>query len=130
MMIADLQLSLAATVISRWIDIRTLTDVSLQLDCGDVASPVGAITVEFSNDRVCEYEIMTDVAPASSAAVVVDCTTALTVKGAALSNGYDGVGAKASFASFPIGLPGYFRVKYTKTSGGATDTLHVRAVAR
>lgn len=130
MIISDLSLSLAATVISRWIDIRTLYDVSLQLDCGDVASPVGVITVEFSNDKVCENEIATDVAPGSTAAVRVDATAALTVKGSALADGYDGVGAKASFASFPVGLPGYFRVKYTRTGGGATDTLRVRTVGR
>lgn len=130
MIISDLSLSLAATVISRWIDIRTLSDVSLQLDCGDLASPVGVVTVEFSNDKVCENEIAMDVAPGSTTAVLVDATSTLTVKGTALAAGYDGVGAKATFASFPIGLPGYFRVKFTRTSGGATDVLHVRTIGR
>lgn len=127
----NLTIDMSATGASRWADLRNMRDVSLQVDCGAVASPVGVVTVEFSNDvETCEREIKTDVAPTSTTAVKVDCTAALTVRGTAFSNGFDGSGNKASFTSIPVGMPAFARVKYTRTSGGSGDTLHVRFVGR
>ena len=133
-LVTQIPLSTAATVQSRWIDTRTVHSVTLQLSVTDVASPVGAITIEFSNDvGTIQKELNTGVLPANTTAARVDVTTALTVRGTALAAGYDGVGAKVSFTNFgdAVGVPAFFRVVYTKSSGGgATDILLVNVAGR
>jgi hypothetical protein len=126
-------LSTAATVSSPWVDLRSVEFCSLQIDVSDVASPVGVVTVEFSNDfNTIENELAQQVTPANSAAVRVNVSAAVTVSGTALASGYDGAGAKASYVDLDdIALPSYARVVYTRTSGGgATDILNVRFQGR
>lgn len=128
-----IQLSMAATVQSEWIDLRSSLDASLQVSCGDNSSPVGAITVEYSNDvnQILD-EKYRGTLPSATAAARVDVTSALTVLGTALStSGYDGAGSKASFIDLDaIGMPAFVRVVYTRTSGGASDTLLVNVSGR
>lgn len=126
-------ISLAATGYSPWIDLQGLDNIAIQLDCGDVASPVGVVTVEGSNDfDVIERERDIGTASASSAAIVIDITSLVTVQGTAFATGFDGVGNKAAIARLVVSgtIPAFIRFKYTRTSGGAGDTLHFRAVGR
>lgn len=126
-----ISLPLAATRASNWIDMRSCAFASLQLAATDLASPVGAVTIEYSNDiKQCEYELYNIGDPTvASTAARVDVTAALTVLGTALAAGYDGSGNKVSFIKLDtIGVPAYCRVVWTRTSGGATDTLLINAV--
>lgn len=132
----DINLSMAATVRSPWIDLRGVLDYSAMLSCGDLASPVGVITYDFSNDWVkIEAERAAGVDPANSTAIAVGMTAALgagIVTGTVLATGYDGVGDKASYIRLggPLGYPAYIRFVYTRTSGGATDILKINLIGR
>lgn len=126
-------LNLAATAYSPWLDVWHASNVAIQLDCGDVASPVGVVTVEASNDfETIEQERAVGTASASSAAVLIDITSVITVQGTVLATGYDGVGSKVSMLRLTSGgtIPAFVRIKYTKTSGGSGDTMHVRLAGR
>lgn len=128
----NIAVDMSATGYSPWVRLNECVgSATLQLSSTAVASPVGAITVEFSNDvNTITNEQAGNVASADSAAIKSDVTGTLTVTGAALSNGYDGSGAKVSYMALPAALPGFARVKYTRTSGGSGDTLSVRFCGR
>lgn len=129
----DILLSTAATARTEWIDLRNATYTTLQVSVPDNASPVGAVTVEYSNDvNTIENEKAQQVLPANTQASRVNVTAALVVLGTAFAAGYDGAGAKASFTDLTlIGIPAFVRVIYTRTSGGgATDPLRVNVIAR
>lgn len=118
---------MAATGYTPWVDMRRLVTLHVQTDCGDVNDPVGVVTVEISNDvATIEKEQANGTTPANSAAVKVTGLTASNV-GTNWATGFDGVGAKAATASSAVvHLAAFARVKYTRTSGGAGDTLYVR----
>lgn len=118
------QLNMAATAITPWVDIRKYAAASIQTDCEDIASPVGVITIESSNDvATIEAELYAGTAPASTAAKLI--ATPVVPAGALWATGYDGVGSKASIGTPSVAFA-FLRVKYTRTSGGAGDTLSVR----
>jgi hypothetical protein len=136
--IAALQLSMAATAGSKWIDLRSSTHATLQVSCGAVNTPAGAVTVEYSNDNVqCEREIVqyganaTPDTDTTTTAVRIGVTTALSVVGTAPATGFDGGGNRSFFTNLAaIGLPGFVRVVYTRASGGAADVLLINVISR
>lgn len=116
-------LSMATTGYTPWVPVGRLAALSIGTYCGDVNDPVGVLTYEGSNDfSVIEAELRAGISSANSAAKAVTLT--VSVSGSAWSNGYDGVGAKNSVV-FANPATAYARVKYTRTSGGAADTLTV-----
>lgn len=129
---SNVQLSMAATSYSGWFDLRALSYVTLQCSANGLASPVGVVTVEYSNDvGTVESERAKGVAPAASVAARVDVSAALVVLGTSFATGFNGNGVKSGFANLePVGIPNYVRVVYTRTSGGAGDFLLVNVTGR
>lgn len=130
----NIQLPLGATVASQWIDLRFSMVATLQVSTNSVSAPIGVITIEYSNDvGTIELERWGGQPnPATTNAAKVGVTAAATVLGTNLATGYDGTGGlKTSFVDLTkIGIPHYVRVVYTRTSGGATDTLLVNVTSR
>jgi hypothetical protein len=120
-------LSMAATAYTPWVDVRRLAQVSIQTDCGDVNDPVGVVTLESTNDiATVEKEQNNGTTPANSAAAKLTLATASS-SGTNWATGFDGVGAKSAvLISTTVPSVPFVRVKYTRTSGGAADTLVVR----
>lgn len=120
-------LSMAATAYTPWVDARRLSVLSVQTDCGDVNDPVGVITLEGTNDVATVTKEQNDgTTPANSAAAKLTLITAALV-GDLWASGYNGVGAKSSLAFSTANVAmAFVRVKYTRTSGGAADTLVCR----
>lgn len=118
----------AGTRYTPWVDVRTALLVGLGTDCEDIASPVGVIALELSNDvAVIEGEIAAGgLAPAAGAAKSV-VSSLVPTGGNTWLTGYDGVGSKVSVA-VPAVTSAFIRVRYIRTSGGVGDTLTVRWV--
>ena len=118
------QLSMAASAATPWVDVRASATGSVFTDCEDISSPVGVITLEFSNDvATIEAEKAAGTPPLSTAAKLIANTTV--PSGTAWTNGYDGNGAKSSGTTVTAAFA-YARIRYARTGGGASDTLNVR----
>jgi hypothetical protein len=121
-------LTMSATGYTAWVDVRRLTSLSVQTNCGDVNDPVGVITLEGTNDVATVLaEKENGTTPANSAAAALTANSASSV-GDAWATAYNGVGAKVSalLATTTAVQFAFVRIKYTRTSGGAGDTLTVR----
>ncbi len=111
--------SMSATWTSRPIDCRSATlGMLLHIISGSAGSPVGAYTIEGSNDE----RVEDDYVRGTSTASWVDITTLATQTP---SSSFTVAGAVNCFAKLST-IPKWIRVKYTRTSGG-TGTATVYA---
>jgi hypothetical protein len=112
--------STAATIYSRWIDCRGAGSAVAQLSWLGTSTPVGAFTVEFSNDPQAGKEAALNTAPAAGTAVKVDVTASIDPS-AILGTGLtvnNGTNAGTTLIAFDV-LPRFMRFLYTLGSGGS-----------
>jgi hypothetical protein len=114
--------SLAATVRSPWIDARKSRSLNLQFSVTATGTPVGALTLEESNDPALRTQF--DRAFAANGNSTSDAYVAVPVQGDTLRVSVSGTGLAVSGANntvIHIVHPAAFvRVVYTRTSGTST----------
>ena len=127
--------SMAATVYSQWM--RTdMGDQNIHLFWLGTSTPVGAFTVELSDDPIISTEKdrivgaaddgtqgLPTVSGSGSAAKVVDITASITPVFGTGFTVNNGTNAGSTMFAMTGGQARYFRIKYTRTSGGAAGTL-------
>lgn len=112
--------ALTADRYTAWIDTRDQTDVTFAIHSVGTGSPVGAFSLEGSNDGpTIKAEREAGVAPASSAAK----KSALTAVAHGDSPSISGSAAKNLILALVGGLPRYVRVKFAYASGGSASSL-------
>lgn len=114
--------SMATTFYTPWMDVQDWDVLSITITCGDVASPVGQWLIQATNDVAA---VKSDSFTGLTTTSPVYVTSVFAVAGTSLTTGYDGIGAKASFASSDHCLFAYVRIVYARTSGGAGDVAWV-----
>jgi hypothetical protein len=115
--------ALSATCASPWIETHGARSFNAHLSWIGTGTPVGAFTVEFSEDELVAKERMTNVAPLSTAARRVDVTSSIAA-GAILGTGFTVAGGTNGDTIVGIENPPRFvRFVYTKSSGGSAASL-------
>lgn len=117
------QTALSATTTTPWTHTSGAHSALFHLSWAGAGTPVGAFTLECSNDPRCETELLTYVTPANSTAKKVDVTASIpadAVVGTGLSVSGGGDGSTIITMDNP---PEYVRIVYTRSSGGSAASV-------
>lgn len=121
--------ALATTFATRWIDTRSAFVAHLQWSSDNTSSPVGAITIEESNDPQVETEQWNtsgeSTASTAKAINISADTTRVVILGTGLT-----VNAVNNTEVIVHSPARYIRLKYTASTGGATAKAQIWVSAR
>lgn len=109
--------SLGDTYATPWIDCRVVEHLSIHWASDNTSSPVGALTVEESDDPVVVHEL--DGAESTSSTAKVVNTSADSLRVSVAGTGLTVNAANATMISI-VRPAAFVRVKYTRSGGGAT----------
>lgn len=116
--------SLGATYATPWIDCRIVKYLSIHWASDNTSSPVGALTVEESDDPVVVHELNGSESTSSTAKVVNTSADSLRISAAGTGLTVNAANATMITITRPAA---FVRLKYTRTSGGATAVANCYA---
>lgn len=126
--------NMGASFVTPWFDVTSGFAFFVQTDVATFASaPVGVITCEATVDYTAVYDDnYTNKLPSASTARGTQVQGLMTLTGDAWSTAYNGLAAKMTIGnctSSTMQFP-YVRIRWTRTSGGASDILRVSVMVR
>lgn len=120
---------LTATAATRWVDARSCYSLIFQISQDNTGTPVGAYTVEETNDPIADFETRsTDGDSTASTAKPINIsadTTRVTILGTGLT-----VSAANETEIVIINPARFVRLKYTRASGGTGAKAQIWASGR
>lgn len=120
---------MGATFATRWVATHSCYSIIFQMSSSNTSTPVGAWTVEETNDPQAEFETRSadgDSTASTAKAINISADTSrVTIIGTGLT-----VGAANETEVVVLNPARFVRLKYTRTSGGTTAVLNVWATGR